>query len=88
MLPRIDSGILRHMWVEFIGSLLCSERFFPRYSGFPLSSKPTFAGVAQLASARLSEQGVPSSILGDFNVRFHFPLIRVTIALNIRETEH
>ena len=30
------------MWVEFaIGSLLCSERFFPGYSGFPLSSKPT-----------------------------------------------
>ena len=30
----------RHMWVEFVvGSLLCSERFFSRYSGFPLSSK-------------------------------------------------
>ena len=28
------------MWVEFvIGSLLCSKRFFSRYSGFPLSSK-------------------------------------------------
>ena len=39
-------------------------------------------------SARLSEQGVPSSILGNFNVCFHFPLIRVVIALNIRETEH
>ena len=39
MWPRIDSRILRHMWVEFIGSLLCSERFFPGYSGFPLSSK-------------------------------------------------
>ena len=50
--------------------------------------KPTFAGVAQLVSARVSEQGVPSSILGDFNVCFHFPLTRVAIALNIRETEH
>ena len=30
----------RHMWVEFVvGSLPCSERFFSRYSGFPLSSK-------------------------------------------------
>ena len=30
----------RHMWIEFVvGSLLCSERFFSRYSGFPLSSK-------------------------------------------------
>ena len=28
------------MWVEFaVGSLLCSERFFSGYSGFPLSSK-------------------------------------------------
>ena len=28
-----------HMLVEFVGSLLCSERFFSGYSGFPLSSK-------------------------------------------------
>ena len=27
------------MWVEFVGSFLCSERFFHGYSGFPLSSK-------------------------------------------------
>ena len=28
------------MWVEFVvGSLPCSERFFARYSGFPLSLK-------------------------------------------------
>jgi len=28
------------MWVEIVvGSLLCSERFFSGYSGFPLSSK-------------------------------------------------
>ena len=30
---------LSHMWIEFVGSLLFSERFFPGYSGFPLSSK-------------------------------------------------
>ena len=41
-----------------------------------------------MAIARVSEQGVPSSILGDFNVCFDFPLIRVAIALNIREMEH
>ena len=30
----------RHLWVEFVvGSLLCSETFFCRYSSFPLSSK-------------------------------------------------
>ena len=59
MWPRIDSRILRHMWVEFVGSLLCSERFSPGTPVFPSSQKPTFAGVAQLASARLSEQKGP-----------------------------
>ena len=38
-----------HMWVEFVvGSLLCSERFFSGYTGFPLSSKtniPNFASI-------------------------------------------
>ena len=46
------------------------------------------AVVAQMASARLSEREVPGSILGDFNVCFDFPLIRVAIALNTRKTEH
>ena len=46
------------------------------------------AVVAQLASARLSEQEVPGSIFSDFNVCFDFPLIRVAIALNTRKTEH
>ena len=42
MCPGFDSNsrTRRHMWVEFVvGSLLCSERFFSGYSGFPLSSK-------------------------------------------------
>ena len=40
MWPRFDSRTRRHMWVEFVvGSLLCSERFFSGYSGFPLSAK-------------------------------------------------
>ena len=40
MRPGFDSRTRRHMWVEFVvGSLLCSERFFSGYSGFPLSSK-------------------------------------------------
>ena len=38
--PEFNSRRRRHMWVEFaVGSLLCSERFFSGYSGFPLSSK-------------------------------------------------
>ena len=28
-----------HMWIECVGSLLCSEGFFPGYSGFAFSSK-------------------------------------------------
>ena len=46
--------------------------------------------MAQLAGARLSEREVPGSILGDLNVCFDFPLIRVAIAwaLNTRKTEH
>ena len=39
MCPGFDSRTQRHMWTEFVGSLLCSERFFSRNSGFPLSSK-------------------------------------------------
>ena len=34
-----DFLIPRLMWVKFIVSLLCSKRFFPGYSGLPLSPK-------------------------------------------------
>ena len=37
MWPGFNSRRRRHMWIEFVvGSLLCSERFFSGYSGFPL----------------------------------------------------
>ena len=37
---RVQIPASTHMWVEFVvGSLLCSERFFSGYSGFPFSSK-------------------------------------------------
>ena len=39
MCPGFDSRTRRHMWAEFVGSLLYSERFFSGNSGFPLSSK-------------------------------------------------
>ena len=42
MWPGFVSQTRRHMWVEFVGSLLCTERFFSGYSGFPLSSKTNF----------------------------------------------
>ena len=41
--PGFKSRRRRHMWVEFVlGSLLCSQRFFPGYSGPPSTQKPTF----------------------------------------------
>ena len=43
--------------------------------------------MAQLASARLSEIEVPGTSLGDLNVCFDFPLIRVAKALNGALTE-
>ena len=36
MWPRFDSSTWRHMWVEFVGSLLCTERFSPGTPVFPL----------------------------------------------------
>ena len=41
--PMWPTSRLRcNMWAEFVGSLLCSERFFTGYSGFPSPQKPTF----------------------------------------------
>ena len=43
MWPGLKFGRRRHMWAEFVvGSLLCSERFFPGTSVFPSPQKPTF----------------------------------------------
>ena len=39
MCPGFDSRTRCHMWIEFVGSLLCSERFFPGFSGFHLLPK-------------------------------------------------
>ena len=43
MEPGFDSQIRRLMWVEFVGSLLCGERFFSKYSGFTLYLKPNIS---------------------------------------------
>ena len=41
--PRVDIQIQRHTWVEIVGSLPCSERFFPPDTLVFLSpQKPTF----------------------------------------------
>ena len=36
MWPRFDSQIWRQMWAEFVGSLLCTERFSPSTPVSPL----------------------------------------------------
>ena len=40
MWPGFDSRTRRHKWVEFVGFLFCSERFFSGFSGFPVSKTP------------------------------------------------
>ena len=35
MCPGLDSRARRHMWVEFVGSVLCSERFSTGTPVFP-----------------------------------------------------
>ena len=37
-----DFRTRRHMWIEFVGSLLCSERFSPGTQVFPSHQKPTY----------------------------------------------
>ena len=86
--PGSISGFYAICGLSLLALYSAPRGFFPGFPVFPSPQKPKFAGVAQLASARLSEQGVPGSILGNFNICFHFPLISVAIALNIRETEH
>ena len=42
MWPGFDSQIRRQMWVEFVGSLLCTERFSPVTPVSPLLKRPPF----------------------------------------------
>ena len=37
-----DSQTRRHMWVEFVGSLHCNERFSPGSPVSPFLKRPTF----------------------------------------------
>ena len=42
MWPGLDSQTRRHMWVEFVGSLLCTEKFSPGIPVLPSPQKPKF----------------------------------------------
>ena len=37
--PEFDFRTRHHMWIKFVGSLVCYKSFFPGYYRFPLSSK-------------------------------------------------
>ena len=53
----LDAQTLRHMWVKFAASVLCFQRFFSGYSGFPLSSKTKrfhICTVSPISAPRLS----------------------------------
>ena len=65
------------MWVEFVvGSLLCSERFFSGFSGFPLSSKTNISKFqSDLDVRHLSHEPMARVIaqaLPVFDVKFTF----------------
>ena len=40
--PGFDSQTRRHMWVEFVGSLPCTESISPGTAVFPSPQKPIF----------------------------------------------
>ena len=75
MWPGFDSRTRRHMWVEFVaGSLLCSERFFSGYSGFPLSQKPTFPNSNSTRMQDLPENHFAVSGASWVNIMIYFYL--------------
>ena len=88
MCPGFDSQTRRHMWVEFVvGSLLCSERFFSGYSGFPLSSKTNISkfqfdldycqALYHKPLARVIAQALSGAMHPVFDVKFAFTFTNV-----------
>ena len=72
-----DSQTQRHLWVEVVGSLFCSERCFSGYSGFPSPQKQTIdvicvkskvkwciyiAPLSQVSKALYNDQFTPSGL--------------------------
>ena len=68
MCPGFDSRTRRHMWAEFVGSLLCSERFFSGNSGFPLPSKTNiWFDLFDLQSPQLVQHSCSARMIWDSN---------------------
>ena len=86
MWPEFDSRTRRHMWVEFVvGSLLCSERFFSGYSGFPLSPKTNISKFQFDPDAGPPWKPLRGewSFLGKYHDLFIFYLFNISNALSL-----
>ena len=65
-----DSRTRRHMWVAFFGSLLCTERFFSGYSGFPSPQKPILTGFLCICKVSPISAAI-SAVLEDLTLKVH-----------------
>ena len=81
MWPGFDSQTPRHKWADFIGSLLCPERFFSVYSGFPLSSKTNiwFDLIKRFPTKFLAK--CQRSVLNNKELEVDFRLLVATVSL-------
>ena len=69
--PGFDSRTRRHMWVEFaVGCLLCSERFFSGYSGFPPLLKKTNISKFQFQLGKVSRNTLTLKIKLNKGIRY------------------
>ena len=74
----------RHMWVEFVvGSLLCSERFFSGYSGFPLSSKTNIPNFNSIRNQVDEEPLCGCAISFSHYVKFYCFMFRYKISTRV-----
>ena len=84
MWPRFKSWHRRHMWVEFVvGSLLCSERFFSGYSGFPLSSKTNIPNFNSIRNQVDEEPLCGCAISFSHYVKFYCFMFRYKISTRV-----
>ena len=89
-----DSQTPRHMWLDFVGSLLRTERFFSRYSCFPLSSKTyhflwfDLIWWIQLSVPRLGLQPFSSFMSLQENPYWEFALLHILLQRNYSINEY
>ena len=94
MWPGFDSQIRRQMWVEFVGSLLCTERVFSGNSGFPSPQKPKFDLIVLIVNFSCSVSNKCSSARTTRHLNkvpfFSFPFknLRLRVMLRYHVTEN